>query len=287
MPWPFAIASRVPYFRGMPMWYPPPPTDESDLIPFQWQRPAAGSKGASLAEVLSSMVARYRAPYFWRDYDSNPYDNHNWELGFGEKREGYWCRAVVLNRRILLEDNKNILVEMFIGHDGGWIELDGAWRIPLTALRFMQSESERCDPLDDYREPGDFIRVLAVAGPGQSAAREDKATALVPLVSEKPNAAPVKPRPATTRLKFSMTRIALIRAHLHEWPTIERDIKDASTNGLAAAKTGSRHWDEAAALQWARAKGKLNGGTAKPGDALAQSIHKMATLPSKRHSLDG
>jgi hypothetical protein len=83
-----------------------------------------------------------------------------------------------------------------------------------------------------------------------------------------------------------MTRAALIAAHEHEWPTIRGDIGDAKANGLAAAKAGKRGWHEAIALEWARAKGKLKG-AAKPADALTQSMHGMASLQSRRHTLEG
>ncbi len=81
---------------------------------------------------------------------------------------------------------------------------------------------------------------------------------------------------------FSMTKAALIAAHEHEWPTIERDIKDASGNGLSKARAGNRDWKEVAALQWARSKNKL----IKP-----QSVNSLAaamgTLPSKVHRIQG
>jgi hypothetical protein len=42
------------------------------------------------------------------------------------------------------------------------------------------------------------------------------------------------------------------------WPTIESDLADASKNGLAAAaKAGTRDWREQEAMEWARAKNKL------------------------------
>jgi hypothetical protein len=238
------------------------------------------------------MIALYRAPYFWRDYDKNPSDNHNWELGFGEKREGYWSRVVIVGRRLLLEDDNNILVQTFTAHDGEWIELElPLWRIPCTKLWFRKSELLRVDPLDGFNH-------AIVVDPGHStpdsgglfvffAADEDEPPTRAPVATER-HAAPHDSRPAATVPKLGMSRSGLVKAHLHEWPTMERDMKDASTNGLAAAgKTGSRHWDEAAALQWARAKGKLKGNAVNPGDALAQSVHRMATLPGKKHSLDG
>jgi hypothetical protein len=85
---------------------------------------------------------------------------------------------------------------------------------------------------------------------------------------------------------FSMVRSALVSQHLHHWPTIDRDLRDAAKNGLAAAKAGERDWDEAIALEWAQAKGKLRSAE-KPADALTQSMHGMVKLPSRKHKLEG
>jgi hypothetical protein len=55
-----------------------------------------------------------------------------------------------------------------------------------------------------------------------------------------------------------MTLAALKDQHRHEWLTIDRDTKGASKNGLArSAKIGSRGWNEANAIEWARLNGKL------------------------------
>jgi len=56
---------------------------------------------------------------------------------------------------------------------------------------------------------------------------------------------------------FPLTKKAMIASHLKDWPTIERDIKDASINGLNAAKFSGRKWVEELALNWARANNKL------------------------------
>lgn len=80
-------------------------------------------------------------------------------------------------------------------------------------------------------------------------------------------------------------RAALIAAHLHQWPTIERDLADARENGLAAAaKAGARGWKEPVALEWARANGKLKS-DARPADSVDQAMHNLAKLPSRRHQL--
>jgi len=56
---------------------------------------------------------------------------------------------------------------------------------------------------------------------------------------------------------FPLTKQAMITNHQKDWPTIERDIKDASQNGLVAAKFSHRKWVEELALNWARANNKL------------------------------
>lgn len=83
---------------------------------------------------------------------------------------------------------------------------------------------------------------------------------------------------------FTMKRAALISAHEQDWPTIARDIADASKNGLSAARAGAREWVEAKALQWARSKGKLIGAN-HPARNLEQSMNRMASLPGKKHAL--
>lgn len=52
-------------------------------------------------------------------------------------------------------------------------------------------------------------------------------------------------------------RCALVKRHKGRWPTIERDLSDASTNGLAeAAKVGKRGWHEQKAIAWAQSRAK-------------------------------
>lgn len=84
--------------------------------------------------------------------------------------------------------------------------------------------------------------------------------------------------------RFSSPKEALIRAHVHHWPTIRGDLHDASTNGLAAAKAASRGWIEEEALKWAKAKGKLTDAESAPTD-LGQAMRNLSGLPSKKHTL--
>ena len=106
---------------------------------------------------------------------------------------------------------------------------------------------------------------------------EPQAAAPAPEVAESASKAVVVP----------FKKAALIAAHVHEWPTIERDIADANTNGLAAAaKAGARGWKEDAALVWARANGKLIS-AAKPANSLAQAMHNLGSLPHRKHTIQG
>ena len=86
---------------------------------------------------------------------------------------------------------------------------------------------------------------------------------------------------ATTGARLATNKAALIAQHKHEWPTIEGDLKDASSNGLSkAAKAGKRDWIGEAAVQWARSKNKL----ILPKETTSLT-DVMRTLPSKKHFL--
>ena len=88
--------------------------------------------------------------------------------------------------------------------------------------------------------------------------------------------------PATGPI-FTMTKAGMVSQHKHEWPTIESDMKDATRNGLATAKAGTRNWQEATAMEWARAKGKLTS-VDRPGNAQAGANNPF-NLPSRTHTL--
>ena len=68
----------------------------------------------------------------------------------------------------------------------------------------------------------------------------------------------------------TVTAPALVSRNLASWPTAEKDLKEASRNGLkAAAHTGTKNrWHEGAALQWAAGQNKLVN-------------RSMATLPGR------
>lgn len=86
---------------------------------------------------------------------------------------------------------------------------------------------------------------------------------------------------------FSMTRAALVTRHEHHWPTIQSDLKNASTNGLAQAKAGTRDWNESLALEWARANNKLAEEAPASADPLAQAMRNLSALPGRKNVLKG
>lgn len=161
-----------------------------------------------------------------------------------------------------------------------WRTFDGFEKREGTLMRYTKGMLADDEPdfetvPDDCRVVGYDVHALADA----FCAPEDapQAATPAPVVAESANDAPVLP----------FKKAALVAAHVHEWPTIESDISDAATNGLAAAaKAGKRGWWEEAALIWARANGKLIS-AAKTADSLAQAMHNMGNLPSRKHTLQG
>lgn len=123
----------------------------------------------------------------------------------------------------------------------------------------------------------EWFKHQGVASPAPAPAPAQAAAEPAPVVGDSASNARVVP----------FKKAALIAAHVHEWPTIERDISDANANGLAtAAKAGARGWRQADALTWARAKGKLIC-AAKPADSLTQAMHNLGALPSRKHTMQG
>ena len=99
------------------------------------------------------------------------------------------------------------------------------------------------------------------------------------------NTAPT-PRPTapiSDQDQWILKKAALLKKHLHRWPTINRDFQDASENGLSAAAKATKHgdWFESKALEWAKQKGKLSPGK-QQDNALVGNI-----WPSKVHRIKG
>jgi hypothetical protein len=85
---------------------------------------------------------------------------------------------------------------------------------------------------------------------------------------------------------FTMKKAAMVDQHKHEWPSIERDMKDAARNGLSKALAGSREWNESIAMDWARANNKLVKAT-EGTSALDTAMRSLSSLSSTVHALDG
>jgi hypothetical protein len=73
-----------------------------------------------------------------------------------------------------------------------------------------------------------------------------------------------------------MSRAALVSKYKAQWSSIERDMQDASKNGLSEAKAGARKWSEQLALQWAKSNNKFK----DRADVPSSPQMMMANLPS-------
>lgn len=88
--------------------------------------------------------------------------------------------------------------------------------------------------------------------------------------------APVSQEPGPDRGR-RVKRAALIADNSRRWPTIERDLKDAATNGLSEAakdRAAFGWWWEGSAIEWARARAKVQG--IAPGLAsMTGIVHRL------------
>jgi hypothetical protein len=62
-----------------------------------------------------------------------------------------------------------------------------------------------------------------------------------------------------------MKKAALIKRFVHQWPSLESDIGEASRNGLALARLSGGFYDVGKAIKWAKEKGKFNESSAFGG----------------------
>ena len=166
-----------------------------------------------------------------------------------------------------------------------------AFMVEVKAIEAHQAAKQQTAPATDTAKPAAEVAVDASDGvepdAGQLAASQPRATtpSHAPVATASADTASAQnPRTTATVPKFSTRRDVMINRHVHEWPTIDRDMKDASENGLAAAKAGLRDWDESTAMAWAGAKGKLKNAE-KPTDALTKAVHSMGNLPGRKHTL--
>lgn len=79
-----------------------------------------------------------------------------------------------------------------------------------------------------------------------------------------------------------LKREALVAAHQKEWPSVDRDLKDAGENGLSAAAKHPKHgmWFEERALTWAKQQGKL-----KAGSSSVASSNSVFSLAGRKHRI--
>jgi hypothetical protein len=75
---------------------------------------------------------------------------------------------------------------------------------------------------------------------------------------------------------FPMSKAALVSKYKGQWVTIERDLQDASKNGLGVAKAGARDWWEHIAVPWAQSKNKFK----ERSDVADSPRVMMANLPT-------
>ncbi len=83
------------------------------------------------------------------------------------------------------------------------------------------------------------------------------ADVMKPAAEQTPPPDPVQAAPAMP--PRAMKRRALIAEYQNEWSSIEDDLREASRNGLDAAKLAQQHgmWNPDVAMEWAKSRGKL------------------------------
>ena len=71
-----------------------------------------------------------------------------------------------------------------------------------------------------------------------------------------------------------LKKAALVNKHVHQWQTIEADLREASRNGLAEAKVKKHgYWNERIALDWAERNGKIP--HASPMSSTPATFHRI------------
>lgn len=159
-----------------------------------------------------------------------------------------------------------------------WCRLVGGTH-SLIEWHRMATESEvRVHPwLNGYLKSGGDCQPIEV-----TTGAPDKA-ASTPVAASDQN----KPATTTVEETIAFKRAAIVKIYRDRWPTIENDLKNASRNGLQAAKLGERGWDERKMLQWAHANGRLLD-IAPTGSfrAPASPMPTLDTLPRRQHSMD-
>lgn len=161
----------------------------------------------------------------------------------------------------------------------------GKHAVPLVFAYLLEPSVYNCDGTAPAVAPPDPAATAGTpssvnAAPAAPAASAPAPSASAPAVAvPEPVAAPVEAVPVTPQ---GVQKRVMVKFHVACWPTIETDMKDAATNGLAAARAGARGWREAEALAWAESKGRLLS-VPKPGSLDAVMRGGFTSI---RHTLD-
>lgn len=144
---------------------------------------------------------------------------------------------------------------------------------PLTPVRGVSAPTQPRTPASAAQETASAPAVVVAApAPAPSAS--------APAVP--PPEPVVAPAEAVTVAPKGVQKREMVKRHAARWPTIETDMKDAGTNGLAAAaKAGARGWREAAALDWARERSRL---LSAPEPGTLDAVMR-GEFQSRRHTL--
>lgn len=163
--------------------------------------------------------------------------------------------------------------------EGDALDLSGDHRMLASAV--MANELEAAGDGAGQAGPETFLKRASLAAWAKSQGFATMADGL-DIQASSSGPPPIGTGSVASSPKFSMTRAALVAQHRHEWPTIEADIKDASKNGLSAARVDARGWDEDLAVDWARSKDKL----IQPAVAGARLSSAMANLSVTTHLME-
>lgn len=176
---------------------------------------------------------------------TNAGDVRTWVQAIVKRQaDGYFTieeAAQVLADEGLARNPRDTVARFLRAHQNGELPIHkGDGRLPMP-------KSETVWTFEDLLEVGEldaWLRQSAGYGfpPAAGAATTPKATS--------------EPTPDRGR---RVKRGALIADNVRRWPTIERDLKDAATNGLSEAARDSAvgWWWEGSAIEWARARAKV------------------------------
>jgi hypothetical protein len=149
----------------------------------------------------------------------------------------------------ILADTRGSLPESHLARlQQGWA--DGGLPVHQGGSRYLRKPGEAVCTFDDTVMVADLDEWLQVqTGRGFTVAAEATPTG--------GTGGPATQQPVPDRGR-RVKRKALLSDNSRRWPTIERDLKDAASNGLSAAAKDESHgwWWEGSAREWARSHGK-------------------------------